>query len=63
MNCNSTLLIGKIEDQGDRVLLYADGDDVYHVIAEPEQGKDIKIGDSVQYDPIGANFGWFVSKK
>jgi hypothetical protein len=42
-----------------RILLYG-SDPGYHVIA----GKDaqIDVGDTIQYEPYGANFGWFIQK-
>ncbi len=65
---NETLEIGRIDNQGDRILLYPKGDGKkhafeYYVIASVKQTKDLKVGDTIEYQPEGANFGWFVSKK
>ena len=58
-NAMTTLLIAKIDDQGDRVLFYGHPKwDDYHVIAPA--GTSAKIGDKVEYQPEGYNFGWFV---
>ncbi|MEI6528469.1 MAG: hypothetical protein WCO10_02235 [bacterium] len=65
---NSTMVVGKIDDQGDRVLLYPQNDGKkhkfeYYVIASQDRVKDLKVGDTIEYEPYGANFGWFVAKK
>jgi hypothetical protein len=57
---NSTFTVIKIDDQKDRVLLYKSSD--YYAIASSEKSKDVKIGDLIEYEPCGCNFGWFVSK-
>lgn len=55
----ATFVITKIDDQGDRVLLYGHPKwPDYHVIA-PE-GTSVKVGDIVEYQPEGYNFGRFV---
>lgn len=55
----NTFIIAKIEEQGDRVLFYGHPKwDDYHVIAPA--GTTAKIGDKVEYQPEGFNFGWFV---
>lgn len=55
----TTFVITKIDDQGDRVLIYGHSKwDDYHVIAEA--GTQVKVGDEIEYQPEGVNFGWFV---
>ena len=50
------LKVAKKEDQGDRVLLYG-SDPNYHLIADV---KDVvEVGDTVEYEECGVNFGWF----
>lgn len=56
---NSFINISRVEDEGDRVLLYDKSDD-YHIIASRKD--QVKVGDEVEYDPYGVNFGWFVRK-
>lgn len=60
---NRTLTVGKIIDQKDRVLFYENGKEYYHIIASQEQAKGVNEGDTIEYEPYGINFGWFVSKK
>lgn len=73
-----TMTVGRIDDQGDRLLLYpasplADkftfqagkhtvGIGVSHVIASVKERENIRDGDTILYEPAGGNFGWFVSK-
>ena len=55
----ATLVITKIDDQGDRVLFYGHPKwPDYHVIAPA--GTCAKIGDKVEYQPEGYNFGKLV---
>jgi hypothetical protein len=51
------MLVGGIENQGDRILLFADSLPDYHIIA----GVDCpaQVGDVIQYEPYGYNFGWY----
>ena len=42
--------------ESNRVLLYGD-DKSYHLIAELND--DVRVGDMVEYEPYGINFGWF----
>jgi len=35
----------------------------YHVIVSPKAVHELKVGDIIEYEPYGSNFGWFVSKK
>lgn len=59
-----TMLVKRIDNQGDRVLLYStekqnsDGD--YHVIAS--KNCTVKIGDIIRYEPYGGNFGWHIKE-
>lgn len=59
------LLIGSIENQEGRALLYpakptpADTILDYRVIASLPDAARLKIGDTIEYEPDGANFGWF----
>lgn len=56
---NQFINVVRVDDQGDRVLLYGKSDG-YHIIAERED--DVKVGDEIEFDPYGHNFGWFVRK-
>lgn len=56
---DQTMQVVKVEDQGDRVLLYKN--EHYYIIAP--QDCTVKIGDIIVYEPFGVNFGWFVSLK
>lgn len=53
------LNIIRVDDQGDRVLLYGK-DPAYHVIAGPED--NVQVGDEIEFEPYGFNFGWFKRK-
>lgn len=62
---NPTLVIDRIDNQGDRLVIYpkADGKAIgYHVIASVEEVERLKVGDIIEHQPDGANFGWFISK-
>jgi len=61
---NKTLVIGVIDNQGDRILLYAKPgtNNGYHVITNIKEEKNLKVGDTIEYEPFGVNFGWFVKK-
>lgn len=54
---NQLITITKIEKQDDKVLLYG-LDKNYYIIAEVNSS--VKVGDRIEYEPYGANFGWFV---
>ncbi len=57
------MVISRIEeDEGDRVLLYTTNYSFY-VIASPKEARNLNIGDTIDYEPYGANFGWFVAKR
>ena len=51
------LVVKKVDDQGDRIVLYGD-DPQYHLIADTKAV--VKVGDQVEYETGGVNFGWFV---
>lgn len=50
-----TLIVKKVDNQGDRVLLYGERDD-YYVIGSAKC--TAKVGDEITYEPYGWNFGW-----
>jgi hypothetical protein len=60
--------IARIEDQGDRILLYSADESQpiahrageYHIIAPT--GQNFRVGEEIEYQPCGANFGWFVRR-
>lgn len=52
-----TMVVQRVEDQGDRKLAYG-ADMHYHVIAAPND--NVQIGDTIEYEPYGYNFGWFL---
>ena len=53
------LKIVAIENQEDRILLYPpQGRFPYHIIAK--LGTLVHVGDVVEYEPYGINFGWFI---
>lgn len=56
---NSTMIVARVVNDGDRKLIYDNipGRMGYHVIADSKN--DVKIGDQIEYEPYGANFGWF----
>ena len=48
-----------VHDQGDRVLLF--GSDInYHIIAS--RADNVQVGDEIEFEPYGWNFGWFKRK-
>jgi hypothetical protein len=53
-----TMVVTRIDDQGDRLFLYGDMPH-YHVIADPVYR--VKVGDVVTYEPYGMNFGWCIA--
>ena len=57
---NETLVIANIDDQGDRIVVRGDnpGRWDYHIIC-PFKAR-LKVGDVIEYEPGGINFGWFV---
>lgn len=52
-----TLVVVKKEVDEDRILLYGT-DPGYHIIAD--MNVKVKVGDTIEYEPCGYNFGWFV---
>ena len=58
---NKALQIRKIIIEEDRILIFGD-DPQYHVIAD-ECDEPLFLGDTIEYEPCGFNFGWFIRKK
>ena len=56
---NKYINISRIDDQGDRVLLFGKNPD-YHIIASRED--DVQVGNEIELEPCGWNFGWFKRK-
>lgn len=57
----NTFKVIKIEHQPDRVLLYKEvGRFPYYAIAKVDV--KIEVGDIIEYDPCGFNFGWSIKK-
>jgi hypothetical protein len=61
---NEKATIDRIEVPGDRILLYpvqkpSRLGGFYYIIASKESAGHIKVGDVVEYEPYGFNFGWF----
>jgi hypothetical protein len=55
-----TVEVLKIDDKGD-VLYFFGNNPAYHIISHPDKtGMAVKVGDVIKYEPIGANFGWFI---
>ena len=53
----SSLVVVAVEHQHDRTIIY--GKDIhYHVVAP--KNAPVTEGDTIEYEPYGANFGWFV---
>ncbi len=50
------MTVREIVPESDRVLLYGT-DRSYHLIAGTED--EVEVGDTVEYEPCGINFGWF----
>ena len=54
----SELTVTKVVREDDRTLLYGHHKwHDYHIIADPDVV--VQIGDIVEYEPDGYNFGWF----
>jgi len=60
---SQTMVVGKIQDEGNRIVIFAVGNDKYQVIASKPQVVGLNIGDTIEYKTYGGNFGWFVAKK
>lgn len=54
---NKTLEVKRHEIQEDRILYWGDEKD-YHIIADEDC--EARVGDVIEYEPDGVNFGWFV---
>lgn len=51
--------VKEVDDQGDRIILYGeDYQNGYHVIADTDC--PARSGDTVAYEPVGYNFGFFM---
>ena len=63
MSDNKQMTVRRIEPQTEctRMLLYGD-DPHYHVIADLPS-PDIKVGDAIEYEPYGVNFGFLITEK
>lgn len=53
--------IKHIVDDGDRLLLYGQSPS-YYIIAPINQKINLKPSDKIEYEPYGANFGFFIQK-
>jgi len=51
-----TMVVETVYREEDRTLLYRDAR--YHVIAP--RNVEVKPGDTIQYEPFGVNFGFFI---
>ena len=58
----NTFKVKKIEDQGDRILLYRDIIGRFPFYAIAKKGVKVEVGDTIEYKDGGFNFGWFVKK-
>lgn len=56
---NKFITISRVDDQGDRVLLFGKSPN-YHIIAGPED--NVQVGDEIEFETYGFNFGWFKRK-
>jgi hypothetical protein len=54
----SQMEVTRVNDQGDRILFYGGREDD-HVIGSNKTAADVKVGDTIVYEPDGWNFGWF----
>ena len=61
MTVTRTMIVGRIDRQAGRTLLYGNSLPDYHVIASVDCA--VKIGDTIVYEPYGYNFGWYVEVK
>lgn len=52
-----SIIVKQLDNQGDRVLLYGTNPD-YYIIAP--KNCTAQIGNTINYEPYGANFGWFI---
>jgi hypothetical protein len=57
---NEKLVVFGIWEEKDKISYYNERQD-YHVIASPSKHPKAKLGDTILYEPYGANFGWFIS--
>ena len=63
MSTEALLVIGKIEMQAEYACMYSSRDlTYYHVRASKEEAKNLKLGDTIEYD-LGPHVGWLLRKK
>lgn len=59
---NKVMRVGRVIREEDRTLLYESvtpkGAAEYHIIAKKDC--EIKVGDVIEYEPYGLNFGWLI---
>ncbi len=54
------IVVGRIEDQGDRVLLHAEDGSIYAITTRKIADR-MKVGDRITIDTNGCgNFGWYL---
>lgn len=59
----SSMVVRYISKESNRVLFYERSEgNGYHVIAEPSQFDRVNLGDTIEFEYGGANFGWFLKK-
>lgn len=51
------LLVERVVDEGDRVVIYDLERPWYKIIAN--EGTRVQVGDRIRYEPYGVNFGFF----
>ena len=56
---NERMTVKRIERQADRTFLFDRSDD-YYIITKLDE--PVTVGDVVEYELYGMNFGWFVKK-
>lgn len=53
--------VSNITDDNERVIIYLKEDTDYHVVASRKRTTNLRVGDVIEYEPYGANFGWLSS--
>ena len=62
------MIVARIEVDDDRILFYDSAEehplglDYYAIADRTRAARKVKVGDEIQYEPDGANFGWFIEK-
>jgi hypothetical protein len=59
---DETMLVSRIEERGDMVILHPPPGTNYHVIALLAEVQDVSIGDTIEYDPYAVDHGLFAGK-